>query len=106
MLFFVRSELKGMPPLSPKQWLEFVIKGMEMEIDYQKQGKILAQGDFAGEKGGCAIYDVESNEELHKLLGQIPAHAFLDFDVVPLVAREYNLQFIKQVQASMPDTKN
>jgi muconolactone D-isomerase len=57
-------------------------------MSYQKQDKILAGGVFAGRKGGCYIYDVESNEELHRLISQIPGHAFLDTEVIPLFSLE------------------
>ena len=101
MLYFVRAEMKGMPPLPPKQWIELIEKEMEMEIEYQKQGKILAQGDYAGGKGGVYIYDVESNEELHSLICRIPSIAFLEWEVKPLLSPEDNLEMIKQAKASM-----
>jgi len=105
MLYFVKEELKGEPPLPLKQWVELLMKKTETEISYQKQGKILAQGDFAGGKGGCYIYDVESNEELHKLRSQLPAHAFLDTEVIPLVSLEQMLGMFKSFLASMQESK-
>lgn len=96
MLYLVKSELKGAPPLAVEKWHEVLAKGMETEAGYRKQGKILAQGDFVGRKGGCYIYDVESNDELHKLLGQLPMFPFLDWEIIPLISREKNLEFIKQ----------
>ena len=76
MLYFVKAELKGALPFALEKWHELLIKTMEIELGYKEQGKILALGDFAGRKGGCYIYDVESNEELHKLLGRIPVFPF------------------------------
>jgi muconolactone D-isomerase len=87
MLYFVRAEMKGAPVLPPKQWIELLMKEFKIEIGYQKQGKILAQGHYAGGKGGCYIYDVESNEELHRLICTLPSMAFLDWEVKPLLAR-------------------
>ena len=105
MLYLVKSELKGALPCPLEQWMELLLKEMETETGYLKQGKILAQGDFAGRKGSCYIYDVESNEELHKLLGQLPTFSFIDWEVIPLLSREQNLKLIKQMQASMPEPK-
>lgn len=105
MLYLVKAELKGAPPVPPEQWMELLVKEMKTEKGYQKQGQILAQGDFAGGKGGCYIYDVESNEELHKLLSQLPTFTFLDWEVIPLLSREQNLELVKQTQASMPESK-
>jgi len=101
MLYFVRAELKSAPSLPPKQWIELLIKEFEIELDYQKQGKILAQGHYAGSKGGCYIYDVESNDELHRLVCGLPTISFLNWEVAPLVSPEQNLQMIKQVKDSM-----
>ncbi len=101
MLYFVRSELIGGPPLPLEQWLELLLKAMEIEVGYEKQGKIIAQGDYAVGKGGCCIYDVESNEELHRLIAKLPTHAFLDWEVIPLLSREKTIEMIKQARASM-----
>jgi muconolactone delta-isomerase len=105
MLYFVKAEPKGVPPMPPEQWMELLVKQFEIEISYQKQGKILAQGDFAGGTGGCYIFDVESNEELHRLIAQIPTHAFLDTEVIPLLSKEQNTEILKQVLSSMRESK-
>lgn len=98
MLFLVTSELKQLPPFLPQQVKEIMIEGWEKVIDYQKQGKILAQGMFAGRKGGCVIWDVESVEELHTLLSQSPIFPFLETEITPLISIEKALESIKLVQ--------
>ena len=105
MLYFVKSELKGGPQMPPEQWLELLVKEFEMEISYQKQGKILAIGDLSGGKGSCIIYDVESNDELHELVSVLPTFSFLDWEVIPLLSREQNLQITKQTLTSMRESK-
>ena len=52
MLFLVTGEMKQLPPVPPQQFLETAIQEWENVINYQKQGKVLAQGMFAGRKGG------------------------------------------------------
>lgn len=105
MLYFVKSELRGAPPLPLEQWLDLLVKQFEIEASYQKEGKILAQGVYAGRKGGCCIYDVESNEVLHRLIGRLPAHAFLDWEVIPLFSHEQQLEVAKEHLASMRESK-
>jgi muconolactone D-isomerase len=105
MLYFVKAELKGTPPLPPEQFLELIVKETETEISYQKQGHILAQGSFAGGKGGCYIYDVESNEDLQKLVSRLPTFSFLDWEAIPLLSHEQNLEMLKQTLSSMRESK-
>ncbi|EGW35941.1 methylmuconolactone isomerase [Desulfosporosinus sp. OT] len=73
-------------------------EGWEKVIGYQKQGKILAQGMFAGRKGGCVIWDVESVEELHTLISQSPIFPFLETETTPLVSIERALESVKSAQ--------
>ena len=101
MLFLVKAELRGTYPLPPEQFLELVVKDLETEINYQKKGKILAQGAFAGGKGGYNIYDVESNEGLHTLISQLPLFPFCDWEIVPLVSYEKAVESTKQSLASI-----
>lgn len=95
MLFLVKSELKQLPPFQPQQVKEIMIEGWEKVIDYQKQGKILAQGMFAGRKGGCVIWDVESVTELHALISQSPIFPFLETEITPLISIESALESVK-----------
>lgn len=101
MLFLVKSELTQIPPFPPQQFKEIMVQGWEKVIDYQKQGKILAQGMFAGRKGGCVIWDVESVEELHKLISESPISPFLETEITPLISIEKALESLKVKQSSI-----
>jgi muconolactone D-isomerase len=37
-----------------------------------------------GEYANVSIFDVESNDELHQLLSQLPLFRYMDIDVTPL----------------------
>lgn len=50
----------------------------------EAQGKVLARYHIVGAHGGAWIYDVDSNEELERLLAQSPVYNFSRFDVYPL----------------------
>lgn len=105
MLYLVKGELKGAYPLPPEQFLELVVKGLEAEISYREHGKIMVHGTFAGGKGGYNIYDVESNEELHALVAQLPLFPYCDWEIVPLVSYEQALESTKQALASVRSSK-
>jgi Muconolactone delta-isomerase len=95
MLFLVKSEFTQLPPFPPQQIKEIMVQGWERVINYQKQGKILAQGMFAGRKGGCVIWDVESVEELHKFISESHVFPFLETEITPLISIESALESVK-----------
>ncbi|EHQ88433.1 muconolactone Delta-isomerase [Desulfosporosinus youngiae] len=97
MLFLAKAELNQVPPFTPEQSKEIMVQGWENAINYQKQGKILAQGAFAGRKGGCVIWDVDSFEELHSLISQSPIFPFLDMEIIPLISIENCMENTKRV---------
>lgn len=47
-------------------------------------GRLLARYHIVGAHGGVWIFDVDSHEELERLLGGAPAYNFAHFDVTPL----------------------
>ncbi|HEX2031409.1 MAG TPA: muconolactone Delta-isomerase family protein [Actinomycetota bacterium] len=50
----------------------------------EDQGKVIARYHIVGGHGGAWIYDVDSNEELERLLARSPVYNFSRFEVVPL----------------------
>jgi muconolactone D-isomerase len=50
----------------------------------ERQGKIVSRYHIAGAHGGVWIVDVDSHEELERVLGGAPAYNFAHFDVRPL----------------------
>lgn len=53
-----------------------------------EQGKLEKRYHMVGKHGGAWIYDVDSNEELERLLAMSPIYNFAHFDVYPLAAME------------------
>jgi muconolactone D-isomerase len=105
MLFFVNSELKGALPLPPEQAFELTIRHWETVISYRQQGKWVAGGGLAGRKGGCGIWNVESAEELHTLVSQLPMFPFGEWEIIPLIPLEYGLEGTKQALAALRASK-
>lgn len=50
----------------------------------EEQGKIISRYHIAGAHGGVWIVDVDSHEDLERILGGAPAYNFAHFDVKPL----------------------
>ena len=50
----------------------------------ERAGKVVARYHVAGAHGGVWIVDVDSHEELERLLGGMPAYNFARFDVKAL----------------------
>jgi muconolactone D-isomerase len=105
MLFFVKGEAKGAVPLPPEQLLELAVKEWETVISYSEQGKALAGGALAGGKGGCGIWNVQSAEELHTLLSQLPGFPLCEWEIIPLIPVEYALEWTKQALAAVRASK-
>ena len=105
MLFFVKAEVKGMVPLPPEQASELLVGHCETIISYRQQGKCLAGGALAGRKGGCGIWNVESAEELHTLVSQLPMFPFSELEIIPLIPTEYALEWAKQALAAVRASK-
>jgi muconolactone delta-isomerase len=50
----------------------------------ERTGKVIGRYHMVGRHGGAWIYDVESNEELERLIGSAPVYNFAHYDVYPL----------------------
>lgn len=95
MLYYVQADMIGGYPLPPKQWLDLVVKQLELIIELKKQGKILIHGAFVGRQAGCFVWDVDSNEELQSLLTGMPLWPFMDWDIAPMISTEAGLASVK-----------
>ena len=51
-------------------------------------GKLAARYHLVGKHGGAWIYDVDSNEELERLLAMAPVYNFSRYDIYPLAEME------------------
>jgi muconolactone D-isomerase len=52
--------------------------------ELERQGKVISRYHIVGAHGGVWILDVDSHEELERLLGGSPAYNFSHYEVVPL----------------------
>jgi muconolactone delta-isomerase len=105
MLFLFKGETEGVVPIAPEQYFEIAVKQVETLMSYKQQGKILAGGIMVGRRGSYAIFDVDSSEELQRLVSQMPMLPFIENEIVPLVSYEDAQESAKKIQASMRASK-
>ena len=74
--------------------------------DYAKtlfqQGKLDKRYHVVGKHGGAWIYDVDSNEELERLLAMAPVYNFAHYDVYPLAEMDSPTEILRPEE----DTSN
>ena len=95
MLFFVKAELLEQPPMPREQFLGMMASTWQVIKQLQGNGKVITGGAFVGQRAGCVIVDVESNEELADLLNRLPLSAYLEWEVVPLITADRALESAK-----------
>ncbi len=107
MLFFIKAHLGEQPPMPREQWLGMVASTWQVIKQLENGGKVRAGGAFVGQRGGCVIVDVDSNEELADLMNRLPLFAYLDWEVVPMVPAETALDGAKWAlqQLSLAQTR-
>lgn len=95
MLFFVKASLNEQPPMPREQFLGMMASTWQVIKQLESSGKVITGGAFIGQRAGCVIVDVESNEELADLLNRLPLSAYLDWEVVPLISADRALESAK-----------
>jgi len=60
---------------------------------------------MAGRRGSHAIWNVDSVEELQKLMTQLPMFPFIEVELIPLISYEQSRESAKQTLASMRGSK-
>jgi muconolactone D-isomerase len=84
MLFHVRMDVRIPHDLDPGTRAEVVAREKAYSQDLQRAGKWPHIWRIVGEYANVSIFDVESNEELHGLLSQLPLFPYMDIRVTPL----------------------
>jgi muconolactone delta-isomerase len=101
MLFGIKAEAEVTPPLPREQVMELLVKTWEIMISYMQQGKILAGGALANGHGCYEIFNVDSIEDLHRLIAQVPIAPFVKIEIFPLVTYELALESAKRTLAAV-----
>jgi muconolactone delta-isomerase len=102
MLFFIKGQLHEQPPIANEKWLGMVASSWEAIKQLENNGKVIAGGAMVGQRAGCVIVDVDSNEDLSELITRLPVAAYMEWEVVPLIPAEKALDAAKWALQHMP----
>lgn len=84
MLFLARMDVQFPPHLNPQD----VERLQRLEKEYsqaiQQDGRLTAIWRVVGEYANYSVFDVESNDELHRILSGFPMYPYLKIKVTPL----------------------
>jgi len=101
MKYLVTIERIGASPTSHQEVIQeleqVVIPHFELIMRLEAERKILASGVYTGERAGVLIMDVDSNEELDRLLMSIPGWELFKIDVTPLQSCEGRIKIARQI---------
>ena len=92
MLYFVKAELRQMPPMAREQWLGQVVATWQVLSELERTGQAKGVGALLGKQAGVAIIDSESHEALAQLIQRLPVSAYLEWEIVPMVSAQQALE--------------
>jgi muconolactone D-isomerase len=84
MFFHVRMDVNVPNDLDARDFGEIVAREKAYSQGLQRAGKWPHIWRIVGEYANVSIFDVESNDELHQLLSQLPLFRYMDIEVTPL----------------------
>ena len=84
MLFHVAMEVNLPHDMPPEQSEELKAREREYSQKLQRDGRWPHLWRVAGRYANVSILDVESTDELHKVLSGLPLFPYLDIRVTPL----------------------
>jgi len=92
MLYLVIAEVKGTPPPATVATLEQGAAPLERLLALQERGVSEGAGIFSGRMGMCFRVDVGSNTELHTTISSLPTFTQAEWQVIPLLSLEEDLE--------------
>ena len=75
--------------------MQAVMRMPEYAKSIKDKGKLVTRYHIVGKHGGAWIYDVDSNEELERLLAMAPVYNYARYDVLPLAEMESPTDVLK-----------
>lgn len=84
MLFHVRMDVRIPPDLDPAARAEVTAREKAYSQELQRNGKWPHIWRIVGEYSNFSVFDVESGDELHELLSNLPLFPYMEIKVTPL----------------------
>ncbi|MDH6194682.1 muconolactone D-isomerase [Mycobacterium frederiksbergense] len=92
MLFHVRMDVRLPADLDPRERDEIVAREKAYSQDLQRAGKWPHIWRVVGEYANFSIFDVESNDELHRILSGLPLFSYMEIQVTPLAVHPSDIK--------------
>ena len=83
-LFHVRMDVDIPRDLDPDVRAETIAKEKAYSQDLQRQGKWREIWRIVGQYSNISIFDVESADELHEILWNLPLFPYMTIEIMPL----------------------
>ncbi|QGU06172.1 Muconolactone Delta-isomerase [Corynebacterium occultum] len=84
MFFMVQMYVNRPESLDDQQWNELRSREMEYGQSLMKKGTFRHIWRVVGDVSNVSIFEVDSNEELHELLSNLPLFPYMDVKVTAL----------------------
>jgi muconolactone D-isomerase len=84
MLYFVRMDVRPPHDVAPEQFEKLKAAEKSKAQELQRSGKWRYLWRIAGLYSNISIFDVESHDELHSILSDLPLFPFMEITVTPL----------------------
>ncbi|MEN3300037.1 muconolactone Delta-isomerase [Pseudonocardia sp.] len=84
MLFHVKMDVAIPLDLDPDVRAETLAREKAYSQDLQRQGKWAHIWRIVGQYSNISVFDVESTDELHELLWNLPLFPYMTIEVTPL----------------------
>ncbi|MEH1017184.1 muconolactone Delta-isomerase [Micromonospora sp. CPCC 206060] len=101
MLFLVRMDVHLPPDLDPRLRVEIVARERAYSQQLQRSGTWRHIWRIAGQYANYSVFDVDSADELHEILSNLPLFAYMDLTVTALATHPSD---IYAAQSTPPET--
>jgi muconolactone D-isomerase len=92
MLFHVRMDVHMPPDFDPQARSEIVERERAYCQELQSAGKWPHIWRIVGEYANFSIFDVESHEELHRIISGLPLFCYMDIHVIALATHPSDIK--------------
>ena len=91
MLFHVRMDVSVPPDIDPDERDTLLAAEKARALELQSSGTWMHLWRIVGHYSNVSIFDVDSNDELHQILWDLPLFPFMTIEVTPLAEHPSSL---------------
>jgi len=92
MLYHVRMDVHLPHDLPPGTRDQIVRQERDYAQQLQREGKWIHLWRIVGEYSNYSVFDVDSNDELHAILSNLPLFNYMDVHVTPLAVHPSDIR--------------